>query len=259
MDDSVEIVAVREYIAQCPPFDQLSGDHLALASRKLFVSYHRAGSELALDYENPRLYLVRAGAFEVRTTSGELVDRVGPGNCFGYPSLLTGDETDNQLLVIEDGLLYELDDALFRFLRTASRPFDRFFNRAHAKRLRHAVRFREQHSVYTQAVSSLSSRAPIVASPTDTVADAARIMTAQRVSSVMIVDEDQKLCGLITDRDLRSRVVAEALDFSTPAAAIMTTEIESVSAESLVFEAIMLMTTHNIHHLPVLEHDEYCE
>ncbi len=252
MTVSVEVAAVRDFLSECTPFNELSEEHLTLAASHVQIAYYRAGESTGiLDYSNPRLLIVRSGAFEVRNTEGELLDRVEPGGYFGYPSLLTGDTITNQAVVIEDGLLYQIDAETFQQLRSMNRPFDRFFNQAHAKRLRHAVRFREQNYQLTRRVGDLSSRAPVTARPDQTVAEVAALMTVERVSSVMVVDEHQKLCGLVTDRDLRARVVAAKRSPETLLSEIMTLELTSVSAESLVFEALLLMTEHNIHHLPV--------
>lgn len=252
MTVSVEVAAVRDFLATCTPFDELPEDQLTLAASHVQIAYYRAGDSAGIiDYSNPQLLVVRSGAFEVRNSEGQLLDRVEPGGYFGYPSLLTGDTITNRAVVIEDGLLYQIDAEMFQHLRSISRPFDRFFNQAHAKRLRHAVRFREQNYQLTRRVGDLSARAPVNAHPSQTAAEVAALMTAQRVSSVMVVDENQNLCGLVTDRDLRARVVAERRDPEIKIAEIMTEDLISISAECLVFEALLLMTEHNIHHLPV--------
>jgi CBS domain-containing protein len=254
MTISVEVSAVRDFLSQNTPFDQLSEAQLTLASTRVQIAYYRAGDTTdILDYSSPRLYVVRSGAFEVRDNEGQLLDRVEPGGYFGYPSLLTGDAITNRLVVIEDGLLYQLDESTFQQLRSASRPFDRFFNQAHAKRLHHAVRFREQNYQLTQRVTDLCSGRAVTAQPDETVADVAKLMTEERVSSVMIVDGNHQLCGLVTDRDLRARVLAEGRGTDTLLSDVMTEDAISVSPESLVFESMLMMTEHNIHHLPVTD------
>jgi len=257
MTVSVEVAAVRDFLSQNTPFDQLTEKQLTQAAAQVQIAYYRAGETTdILDYSNPQLYVVRSGAFEVRDNEGQLLDRVEPGGYFGYPSLLTGDAITNKLVVIEDGLLYELDEGTFQKLRSASRPFDRFFNQAHAKRLHHAVRFREQNYQLTLRVSDLATYDPVTAKTHETVADVARLMTEKRVSSVMVVDEDNKLCGLVTDRDMRVRVIAEGRPTDSVLSDVMTRDTISVASESLVFESMLLMTEHNIHHLPVTENGE---
>lgn len=99
---------------------------------------------------------------------------------------------------------------------------------------------------------SLLKRAPIVAPPTATIREVARLMASQRVSSVLLVEQDL-LFGIVTDRDLRNRVVAEGLDIQRPVADIATLAPLTVEGRSPAFEALLLMARHNIHHLPVMD------
>ncbi len=104
----------------------------------------------------------------------------------------------------------------------------------------------------TQEVGHVVQRQPVICSPDDSVQRVAQLMRAHRVSSVLMMQDDA-LTGIVTDRDLRNRVLAEGLD----AARVRVTDIATHSPLTLsphtpVFEALMLMTRHNIHHLPIL-------
>ncbi len=78
-------------------------------------------------------------------------------------------------------------------------------------------------------------------------------MREQRVSSVLLVDSRQALLGIVTDRDLRNRVLAAGLDPTQPVSAIATPAPLTMAVGQPVFEALLLMARHNIHHLPVLD------
>jgi CBS domain-containing protein len=65
--------------------------------------------------------------------------------------------------------------------------------------------------------------------------------------------EQEHLFGLVTDRDLRNRVIAEGLDLSRPAADIATLAPMTLDQRSPAFEALLLMARHNIHHVPVMD------
>ena len=99
---------------------------------------------------------------------------------------------------------------------------------------------------------SLIKREPIVAPPTTTIREVARIMAEQRASSVLLTEQGL-LFGIVTDRDLRNRVVAQGLDINAPVADIATLAPLTVQARSPAFEALLLMARHNIHHLPVMD------
>ena len=101
-------------------------------------------------------------------------------------------------------------------------------------------------------IRSLIKRAPITLAPDTTIQATAALMRDLRVSSVLLVEQGL-LFGLITDRDLRNRVVAQNLDISRPVSDIATLAPMTVSANSPAFEALLLMARHNIHHIPVME------
>ena len=82
--------------------------------------------------------------------------------------------------------------------------------------------------------------------------EAAATMAAAGVSSLLVM-EGARLVGIVTDRDLRNRVLAADLDPSTPVTAIMTPEPVTGSADALAVEVLLEMVARNIHHLPIVE------
>ena len=101
-------------------------------------------------------------------------------------------------------------------------------------------------------VRSLIKREPITLPPETSIRAAAEMMSELRVSSVLLVEQDH-LFGLVTDRDLRNRVVAQGLDISRPVSDIATLAPLTMQAQSPAFEALLLMARHNIHHMPVMD------
>ncbi|MDO9143608.1 putative nucleotidyltransferase substrate binding domain-containing protein [Rhodoferax sp.] len=101
-------------------------------------------------------------------------------------------------------------------------------------------------------IRSLIKRPPITVAPDTSIQATAVLMRDRRVSSVLLVEQGL-LFGLVTDRDLRNRVVALDLDISRPVSDIATLAPMTVSANSPAFEALLLMARHNIHHIPVME------
>ena len=101
-------------------------------------------------------------------------------------------------------------------------------------------------------LQNLIKHPPITLPPQATVLEVARTMRERGVSSVMLVEQDH-LLGLVTDRDLRNRVVAEGLSLSRPVADIATRNPMTLDQRSPAFEALLLMARHNIHHVPVMD------
>ena len=107
-------------------------------------------------------------------------------------------------------------------------------------------------NLMTTPVRQLIKRTPITLPPSTSIQAAAQLMSELRVSSVLI-EEQGTLFGLITDRDLRNRVVAMGMDIQRPIADIATLAPLSVDIKAPAFDALLLMARHNIHHVPVLD------
>lgn len=82
--------------------------------------------------------------------------------------------------------------------------------------------------------------------------DAALMMRDGDMGSVPVV-EGGKLVGIVTDRDIVVRSIAEGKDASSPVGEAMTTEIFSVRPDDFVFEAIRLMGDKQVRRIPVVD------
>lgn len=78
-------------------------------------------------------------------------------------------------------------------------------------------------------------------------------MADDGVGSVVVVSVEGETVGIVTDRDLRERVVGAGRSTGDPIATIMSTPLYTISPEAFVVEALLEMTRQNVHHLPVLE------
>jgi CBS domain-containing protein len=95
---------------------------------------------------------------------------------------------------------------------------------------------------------------PTTIEPTTAAREAARIMKSEDVGALPIV-EDGKLVGMITDRDLAIRVLAEGKDADTPVSEIASRDVVTVDPQQTLEEAGRLMAEHQIRRLPVVEED----
>lgn len=159
---------------------------------------------------------------------------------------------------LEDTLIYLIPYPVFQDLFDNHDVFADFVEVEDKSRLRQAVTRSDQvNDSMTAKVSRLISRQPVTAPSTVRLQEAARIMTDNRVSSLLLVegsgDDEGNLVGIITDRDLRTRAVADALPSETPVADIMSPDLITIRPDALVFEAMLQMLHNNVHHLPVIE------
>jgi len=249
----IEVIELTDYLAKCSPFDRLTHTERMRTARALEVVYApRNEVVLEVEADNAHLFFVRKGAVELTDADERLVERLGEEELFGYPSLIGDGISIHRVVAIEDTLLYRLPGATFHALREAHPWFAAHFEQAHAARLHAALRERADGAMLAATVRTLLSRPPVTASPETSIKDAALLMNDERVSSLLIL-EDGALEGVITDRDFRARVVAKGLGAGATIADIMTRDPITVRPDSFVLEALLEMSRHNIHHLPVVD------
>lgn len=250
--DNIELQPITDFIKTLPPFDQLTKQLVEKCCQALSVVYYSKNEHLVnVDSNQPQLYIVRSGAFEITTEKGELIDRIAEGQYFGFSGMLSGEKVVNKVRILEDGLIYQLPLKIFNQLRTSSQRFDHFFNQAFAKRLRHQGELKS-NKITTSRISSLISEKMISLNSDATIQQAATLMSAKRVSSLIIIDKKQ-LSGILTDRDLRNRVLALGLTGETLIKDVMTKDPITTPKNTLIFEAMLLMSEKHIHHLPIIE------
>ncbi len=94
------------------------------------------------------------------------------------------------------------------------------------------------------------------AGPDTLVEDAAEAMLGNTIGSLVVVDDDNQLEGILTTTDF-VRIVAERKPKDrTPASAYMTTDVVTTTAQASIRDAADAMLEHDIHHLPVVDETE---
>ncbi|WP_303290097.1 putative nucleotidyltransferase substrate binding domain-containing protein [Marinobacter sp. SS5-14b] len=256
-----ELLDIRNHMTQYAPFDELPDELLDRIVASIEVVYFRAGTQIVeLGQQALWLHYIRSGAVEIFRRSGELYSRVGEGEIFGQFGLLMHKKVRFPVKAIEDCLIYKIPAEVFQYLWEQDESFADFVEIEDRSRLRSAVSRREKsNELMTAKVTRLISREPISAPTTVRLQEAARIMTENGVSALLLMDETgdrPRLKGIITDRDLRTRAVTHALASETPISEIMTEGLITISARSFIFEAMLTMLHNNVHHLPVIDGDE---
>ena len=105
-------------------------------------------------------------------------------------------------------------------------------------------------SILTLPVKHLIKRAPLFTEANATVGQVAHAMQNARVGSILIATDPP---GIVTDRDLRGRVLGAGLGPETAVTQIMSRPLVTLDSDALAFTALRLMLEENIHHLPLTE------
>ncbi|RTE64696.1 cyclic nucleotide-binding/CBS domain-containing protein [Amphritea opalescens] len=271
-----EQVEIAGFLKQYPPFDELPEAEVDEIACQVEISYFRAGTDIyQFGDEIHELSIIRSGAVEIYRRNGDLYNRLSEGEVFGQLSLLMSQRVRLPARTIEDSLIYFMPEALFMSLCDRFDSFA-YFVEVDDNLLHQAVSDKQDKSdLMVSKVTTLISRTPVMADTSATIREAAQKMTEAGVSSLLIMHSpesllnraslpeddaledtsDRLLAGIITDRDLRTRVVAPGLDLDSPVTEVMTVEPVTLDVDAYAFEAMLTMLRYNLHHLPVLEDD----
>ena len=178
----------------------------------------------------------------------KFLDKRSEGALFGHDIYFHGETKDYFAEAEEDCLLWLMSAENFDKLRHENKFISDYFSSLLKTRLSAATVL--QHTV-TQ-VRDLLKREPVSVEGRMSIYEVARRMSAEGVSSVLVMC-DKKLCGIVTDKDLRRRVLAKGVNPDTAIAEVMTANPKSVAADADVDAALLLMMRQNYHHLPVME------
>lgn len=232
-------------------FAMLGDDAITALAGQWAVECFAAGERIADEAGyGRRLGWVLQGRVRLQAGGGAEAVDIGRDELFGagaHADLPAGAQaaaaTDAEVAFVDAGVIERLREdhpALRWFVGGAATP---------------PVRSDAPMRLLATPVRALLKRPPVALPPTATIADAVRRMQQEGVSSVLLVDGDGRLAGLVTDRDLRDRVLGAGRDATTPLAAIATTALRTASASQPAFDALLLMARHAIHHVPVLDGD----
>jgi CBS domain-containing protein len=241
---------IAEFLAGRDPFSGLDEAELERLASRTEVEFFRAGTRIVPQGERSqgRIRVIRRGAVEL-LDQGRPVDLLGEGEMFGHPSVISGEPTRYEVRAKEDTLCYSL--AAEDVIPLLGRPSSlRFLVRSLLARGRPVSgNWSEAPSaeVARQYAADLVSRPPVIRKPETTLRDAARVMNAEEVSSVL-VELDGGEFGIVTDRDLRSRVVAGRLSPDDPVSAAMSAPMVGVGADQTGADVMLTMLDHDIRH-----------
>lgn len=213
------------------------------------------------------LYILQEGAAErfFEEKGKQILKAVlSEGDLFGGISMLLNNGVAVRTLrTTEDTSFYILPQAKFRELCDSHDTFSEYFtdtfgkrmlDRSYAETVAKSLRPKEEDlRVFNLGISGLYTQNIITCSEDTTIQEAAVKMSDNRCSSIFIEGLTGGVKGIITDNDLRSRVIATRHDTGRPVAEIMSTPLAVVASGATVFEALMVMMQKGIKHLAVAD------
>jgi CBS domain-containing protein len=242
---------VAAFLGHHLPFAGLDPERLVSIARAVLIEFFPAGATILDQGGDPaqHLYVIRSGAVEI-VKDGSLVDLAGEGEVFGQLSLISGGEPATTVRAHEDTLCYLIEPGAATEA-LASRPGLSVIGGTLRQLAGRNERDSAQADLSGVRVGSLIHRPPVTFPADGTVADGARVMAQERISSLLVPGMNG--LGILTDRDLRSRVLAAGRPPETTVAEVMTFPARTVSREAMAADVLLAMLEGGFHHLPVVD------
>jgi CBS domain-containing protein len=242
---------VAAFLRAHPPFDALAEAELTRLAAAAEAVAFATGETIFAQGSDPQtsVWMVRSGGVEL-VDHGRVLDLLGPGELFGYASMVAELPTGFAARAHGATVAYRLPGDVTRPL--LARP----------EGLRHVARTMLARPVAgvpragagaapERAVGALLRGPPVRCAPDTPIRTAARRMTEAR-QTCAIVDLPGGRFGILTDGDLRTRVVAAGLGGDAPVARAMTAPAYTVAEDRLGGDVLVEMLDRGVRHFPVL-------
>jgi CBS domain-containing protein len=257
-----ELSEISTFILSIPPFDSLPKQVLAHLVRELSINYVRKDDCFPPKGINePRLYILRKGALSCLSPDGELVSRLGEGDlCDAFYHTENGNQNSSQLNVHtdEDCLVYSVESTVLQDIGERYPSISDYFSQNSAQRLKNKMSQVNEEAILSSTLmnTSVSSfyHSPVATIKAEHTIQQAAIHMNEQGHSCLVVIKDELPVGIVTDKDIRRRCVAEGLATSEAISQIMTSDMSTIDIKSNAYDALMTMTAKHIHHLPVTKY-----
>ena len=257
---------VVQFLKHVPPFQFLDEQVLAHLTVGMSMEFFPKGTTI-LKQGGPAsryLYIIKNGGVKVfrRSAGGEdtVIEFRGQGDLFGYLSLFGGDKSRAYVATVEDTICYTIKRETVRHLLDSNDAVREFFLKSFLN-IYIDKTFQEMHGrslffqgggdriLFSTVVGEVVTKDVFTAPQKISIKEAASLMCGNKISSLILVDEEQRPVGIVTDTDMRGKVVARGRDVNEPVINIMSYPLLRIDARDYCFEAVLKMIRYNVHHL----------
>ncbi|MCB0381782.1 MAG: CBS domain-containing protein, partial [Psychroserpens sp.] len=253
---------VLDFLKGFPPFDYLSYDELLLISTQIKVLYLEKEDFIFKQHEalHDYFYVVKDGAVGIYRDN-TLVDECDEGDIFGLRAVIRKDQYLLNAIAIEESIVYaipsnSIDDIFINNLQAnqfilasfATNTRNPYSNEDKGKLFANETILQPDSSSFTEVQSASFSKNPITCQPKITIKEASVVMSHHKVGSI-IITEDKRPIGIITDKDLRHKIATGKHEISEQVTAIMSAPVITFPEHITIAEAQIAMLKHSISHL----------
>lgn len=260
---------VRNFLKDIPPFQFLEEDSLSHIAGVASVVFYPKGSTILLQNGPPSdsLRIIKKGGVKVFIGTGDgeevLIDYRSEGDAFGLLSLFGGDRSRANVIAVEDTICYLINKENIMSIVDSNQMFTEYYFKSFLNKYIDKT-YKQMNNrsllcgggdmpLFTTPVGEIATRNVMTAPQDISIQEAAELMSRHKNSSLVLVDADGIPAGIVTDRDLRDKVVSRGRDVHDKIHRIMSVSLIKAEARDYCFEALLKMIRYNIHHLLIVD------
>ncbi len=253
---------VADFLKNFPPFSFLKQKDLEIISEQITIIYKEKDSVVFAINEDTHdsFYVVHKGAVALRAEhENDILDMCDEGDIFGLRPLIANENYKMEARTYEETILYAIPISVFRPYALENKSVGNFliesfasntlnpFSKSHRGKL-YGDESLEADTKLLDLQEVKYSKKIISCFSSTTAKEVAEIMLNKNVGAILVVENSLPI-GIITDKDLRNKIVTGAFPITTPASEIMTSPVITYPTKMTVTQAQMAMMKSDISHL----------
>lgn len=271
---NVIVSRVAEFLKKYPPFTFLDKEELTSVASSVEIRYFQKDETLFEQGEpaTPNFFILKEGQIHLteNTNSGEIIkEYCDEGDVFGVLALLGKRPYVLNGRVVENSLIYSIPVETFEKVLETNSRVALYFAAGFAsgqvvvrQDLSKGIKAREvlktkstDHSllIFSDQSEINISKNVVKCHSNLSIRDTALLMNSNSVGSVVVVNHEDHPVGIVTDKDLRIKVVAENLSVSEPVSSIMSSPVITRMPGSTFSDLYLAMIKNRLHHLVLTE------
>tara|TARA_R110002050_G_scaffold41242_1_gene100041 strand:- start:29543 stop:31459 length:1917 start_codon:yes stop_codon:yes gene_type:complete len=260
---------IFDFLKNYPPFNILIQSQLEQLSAQVQVLYFEEEQSVFSQGDSPHenFYVVKEGAIGLYRHLEEdeiLADICDEGDVFGLRPIVQNDQYRMDARAKEESIVYAISVALLKEFIATNEKINLYIIASFSTNL-NATQLTDNHALfgnveslqnkettYSDVQKATYSVHPITCNILTTIQEAAQLMADKKVGSI-IIEEEHKPIGIITDKDLRIKVATGKVAISALVSQIMSAPVITLSDGITVAEAQIAMVKNQISHLCITE------
>jgi CBS domain-containing protein len=268
--NAVSHAVVLDFLGNKFPFSELDQQALTKFAQKATIDFFPKGTLILKQGESDvtHFYVIQRGG--VRSyrlnTLGHMIlkDFRGEGEHFGALSIIQNTKANFNVETLDDTFCFLFDRKDFSNLIETNQKVKRYYLSTMSEKMVQPVysELRQQKIspraegalfLFNARAGEISKGKLFTASLNASVQEISQMMSEKRIGSVLLKNDRDEIVGIVTDKDIRGKVVAEGLDYRTKASEIMATPVQTIPGHAICFDALLAMIKNRIHHLAIEE------